>query len=150
MSEPVRRYQAWLEQLEATLQHINDRPLESLVQLMDTVAAFAKASADLTAFESRLFVETFFRQQQSSELPSLWPEGLWQQLSEITDKTQVEWLELSADLAHQGIYLQGELVGMGEYHCLHCGHVQAHYHPGQLLECSQCQQVRFLRQGLPV
>ena len=150
MSEPVRRYQAWLEQLDASLQRVRDKPLESVVQLMDTVAEFARASADLTAYESRLFIETFFRQQQADTMPSLWPERLWQQLSEITDKTQVEWLELPADLQHQGIYLQGELVGMGEYHCLHCAGVQTHFHPAELLPCSQCQHVRFVRQGLPV
>lgn len=150
MSEPIRRYQQWLEQFDVKLQKLTDKPLETMAELLNTISDYAKASADLTAYESRLFVETFFRQQQDDTLPNLWPERLWQQLSEITDRTQVEWLELPSDLQHQGCYLQGELVGMGHYHCEQCGAVQVHFHPAALLSCTECQHVRFYRRGLPV
>lgn len=150
MSEPIRRYEQWLEQLDIKLQKLSDKPLESVAELLDVVTDYAKASVDLTAYESRLFIETFFRQQQDQQMPSLWPEQLWQQLSAITDKTQVEWLELPIDLQHQGRYLQGEMVGMGQYHCEQCGAVQTHFHPAPLLKCTECQHVRFIRQGLPV
>ncbi len=150
MSEPIRRYEQWLEQLDVKLQKLSDKPLESMAELLDVVADYMQATVDLTAYESRLFVETFFRQQQDQQLPSLWPEQLWQQLSTITDKTQVEWQELPIDLQHQGHYLEGEVVGMGQYHCERCGAVQTHFHPAALLSCTECQHVRFIRQGLPV
>ncbi len=71
MSEPIRRYEQWLEQLDVKLQKLSDKPLESMAELLDVVADYMQATVDLTAYESRLFVETFFRQQQDQQLPSL-------------------------------------------------------------------------------
>ncbi|MFQ7389132.1 MAG: zinc ribbon-containing protein [Escherichia sp.] len=38
-------------------------------------------------------------------------ESLWQELADITDKTQLEWREVFQDLNHHGVYHSGEVVG---------------------------------------
>lgn len=40
-------------------------------------------------------------------------ESIWQQLADITDKTQLEWREVFQDLNHHGVYHSGEVVGFG-------------------------------------
>ncbi|SUX86717.1 Protein of uncharacterised function (DUF1451) [Citrobacter koseri] len=40
-------------------------------------------------------------------------ESLWQELADITDKTQLEWREVFQDLNHHGVYHSGEVVGLG-------------------------------------
>jgi DNA-directed RNA polymerase subunit RPC12/RpoP len=80
----------------------------------------------------------------------MWTEELWEQLSQITDKTQVEWAELLEDFRHQGVYYQGEYVGMGRYRCSQCQQSIDYTHPAELLCCSHCGGVQFFRDGLPV
>ncbi|VFS64047.1 Protein of uncharacterised function (DUF1451) [Raoultella planticola] len=41
-------------------------------------------------------------------------ESLWQELADITDKTQLEWREVFQDLNHHGVYHSGEVVGAGK------------------------------------
>lgn len=50
-------------------------------------------------------------------------ESLWQELADITDKTQLEWREVFQDLNHHGVYHSGEVVGLGNLVCEKC-----HYH----------------------
>ncbi|CAM3726782.1 zinc ribbon-containing protein [Rheinheimera salexigens] len=87
---------------------------------------------------------------ETSTAPSLWPEALWQELSSITDKSQVEWQELAQDFKHNGVYYQGEIVGMARYRCSKCLQHIDYTHPAELLACSQCGGVQFHREGLPV
>lgn len=150
MSDLLHKYRLWLQQLELSLQSGLDPALRPVVEVADTLAAYLKAGRDLTAYETQLFVETFFRQQQQPQPPSIWPETLWQMLAQVTDKTQVEWQELEQDLSHQGLYLQGETVGMGLYACRVCGEALHYNHPGELLPCPACGSGHFLRRGLPV
>lgn len=151
-----QKYQQWLADLATVLENSRGQQIKSLFELSETVSAYIKASRELTAYETQLFIETFFHQQagqaqqQSPQRPSLWPESLWQALAVVTDQTQVAWQELAADLSHQGIYLQGEPVGMGVYCCQHCGDAQHLTHPGELLHCSQCGGQRFVRRGIPL
>lgn len=42
-------------------------------------------------------------------------ESLWQELADITDKTQLEWREVFQDLNHHGVYHSGEVVGLGTW-----------------------------------
>ena len=37
-------------------------------------------------------------------------ESLWQELADITDKTQLEWREVFQDLNHHGVYQSGEVI----------------------------------------
>ena len=80
----------------------------------------------------------------------MWTDEMGEHLSQITDRTQVEWAELIDDFQHQGVYYQGEYVGMGRYRCSQCQHSIDYTHPAELLSCSHCGGVQFFRDGLPV
>lgn len=144
------RYQQWLNELAETIYQAKQQQITQLFNLSETLKAYWKAGNDLTAYETSLFIETFRRQSTEQNMPSLWPETLWCELAQVTDKTQLEWQELQSDLLHQGVYRAGEEVGMGIYSCALCGESLTFYHPAELGECVSCGATEFRRQGLPL
>lgn len=150
MADLLHKYRHWLQQLDQWLQGNLNPAFKPAVQVAQTLADYLRAGKDLSTYETQLFIETFFRQQQQSQVPSIWPETLWQMLAQVTDKAQVEWLELEQDLSHQGLYLQGESVGMGLYVCRVCGESLHYNHPAELIPCPGCGAGHYLRRGLPV
>lgn len=53
-------------------------------------------------------------------------------LLDITDRTKVEWVELFADLEHQGLYQAGDMIGLGVLICDQCGHKTEFNHPTEI------------------
>ena len=160
MADFRKKYQQWLAEFSQSLKQTEQQQMTQLVDVVEQLKAFLKAGKELSAYETTLFIETLKRQwqdlaaaeqaEQENALPSLWPEALWQELSCITDKSQLEWQELSQDIKHQGVYYQGEVVGMGRYRCSQCMTSTDYTHPSELLACSHCGGVQFFREGLPV
>ncbi|HEI8866001.1 zinc ribbon-containing protein [Serratia sp. AKBS12] len=72
-------------------------------------------------------------------------ESLWQELADITDKTQLEWREVFKDVSHHGVYHSGEVVGLGNLVCEKCHHHQAFYTPEVLPKCPKCGHDQFQR-----
>ncbi|EPF18432.1 Protein of uncharacterised function (DUF1451) [Cedecea davisae] len=72
-------------------------------------------------------------------------ESLWQELADITDKTQLEWREVFKDLSHHGVYHSGEVVGLGNLVCENCHHHIAIYTPEVLPVCPKCGHNQFHR-----
>ncbi len=72
-------------------------------------------------------------------------ESLWQELADITDKTQLEWREVFQDLNHHGVYHSGEVVGLGNLVCEHCHYHLAVYTPDILPRCPKCGRDQFQR-----
>ncbi|SEA62172.1 zinc ribbon-containing protein [Alkalimonas amylolytica] len=153
--ELKKKYQAWLTQLADMVSSAEKESVDQLMELNKQIRAYFQAGKDLTAHETRLFVETLKRQWQDTdaeadEQPSLWPEALWYELAQITDRSQVEWQEILEDFRHKGVYFQGERVGMGCYRCDNCGERHNYYHPSELLACTNCGGVSFNREGVPL
>ncbi|BES84078.1 hypothetical protein PEC302107_25210 [Pectobacterium araliae] len=73
-------------------------------------------------------------------------ESLWQELADITDKTQLEWCEIFKDVNHHGVYHSGEVVGLGNLVCENCHHHIAFYTPEVLPLCPKCSHDLFHRQ----
>lgn len=72
-------------------------------------------------------------------------ESLWQELADITDKTQLEWREVFQDLNHHGVYHSGEVVGLGNLVCEKCHYHLAVYTPDVLPRCPKCGHDQFQR-----
>jgi len=72
-------------------------------------------------------------------------ESLWQELADITDKTQLEWREVFKDLNHHGVYHSGEVVGLGNLVCEKCHFHLAVYTPDVLPLCPKCGHDQFQR-----
>ncbi|GAK82964.1 hypothetical protein JCM19238_508 [Vibrio ponticus] len=75
-------------------------------------------------------------------------DSIWQGLLDITDRTKVEWVELFADLEHQGLYEAGEVIGLGTLVCDECGHQTQYNHPTVIIPCTQCGHKAFSRRAL--
>lgn len=114
------------------------------------------SSGDLSSDEVELMkkylrrdLQAFAQEMHEQEGASVWlgtiKDTLWHGLVDITDKTQVEWLELSEDLSHDGIYRSHEWVGLGVLCCTNCGHQQEIYHPTRLTRCIECGNDAFHR-----
>ncbi|MDX5627903.1 MULTISPECIES: zinc ribbon-containing protein [unclassified Brenneria] len=73
-------------------------------------------------------------------------ESLWQELADITDKTQLEWHELFKDVSHHGVYHSGDVVGLGNLVCEKCHYHMAFYTPEVLPLCPKCSHDLFQRQ----
>ena len=72
-------------------------------------------------------------------------ESIWQELADITDKTQLEWREVLQDLNHHGVYHSGEVVGWGNLVCEKCHFHLAVYTPDVLPLCPKCGHDQFQR-----
>lgn len=72
-------------------------------------------------------------------------ESLWQELADITDKTQLEWREVFQNLNHHGVYHSGEVVGLGNLVCEKCHYHLAVYTPDVLPRCPKCGHDQFQR-----
>ncbi|MCS2153422.1 zinc ribbon-containing protein [Scandinavium goeteborgense] len=74
-------------------------------------------------------------------------ESIWQELADITDKTQLEWREVFQDLNHHGVYHSGEVVGLGNLVCEKCHFHIAVYSPDVLPLCPKCGHDQFQRKA---
>lgn len=100
----------------------------------------------------RLDLEEFARSYEESQddvtdsvFMRVIKESLWQELADITDKTQLEWREVFQDLNHHGVYHSGEVVGLGNLVCEKCHFHLAIYTPDVLPLCPKCGHDQFQR-----
>lgn len=82
---------------------------------------------------------------ESSVFMRVIKESIWQELADITDKTQLEWREVFQDLNHHGVYQSGEVVGLGNLVCEKCHFHLAMYSPDVLSRCPKCGHDQFQR-----
>ncbi|GAB6264405.1 zinc ribbon-containing protein [Photobacterium sp. CCB-ST2H9] len=151
-------YESMLEDITETLKHSP----EELKHWIDTSEKYREAASDMTKDELALIREYFKRDlkefgqnvQESpepfSESPfyKLVSETIWSGLAEVTDKTQLEWVEVMDDLKHRGVYKAGEVVGLGNLVCEKCGHHEQYTHVRIIEPCVQCGGTQFTRQPL--
>lgn len=67
--------------------------------------------------EFAISYEESLEEESDSVFMRVIKESLWQELADITDKTQLEWREVFQDLSHHGVYHSGEVVGLGNLVC---------------------------------
>ncbi|EFT5804905.1 zinc ribbon-containing protein [Salmonella enterica] len=90
-------------------------------------------------------LEEFAMSYEDSVFLRVIKESLWQELADITDKTQLEWREVFQDLNHHGVYHSGEVVGLGNLVCEKCHYHLAVYTPDVLPRCPKCGHDQFQR-----
>ena len=73
---------------------------------------------------------------------------LWHWLSEITDRSQVEWHELTQDFKHHGYYQSGDIVNQGIMVCTNCGNEMSIEFPSTISDCPECDNGEFTREPL--
>ena len=95
--------------------------------------------------EFALSYEESLEEESDSVFMRVIKESLWQELADITDKTQLEWHEVFQDLSHHGVYHSGEVVGLGNLVCEKCHFHLAVYTPDVLPLCPKCGHDQFQR-----
>ncbi|WP_410016093.1 zinc ribbon-containing protein [Sodalis sp. C49] len=148
MDKVAQYYRELLASLSQQLEQ-GERNIDTLVE---DARLRLQATGDLTPAEVenvtravRRDLEEFARsydesgaQDDDSVFTRVIKESLWQELADITDKTQLEWQEVFKDVSHHGVYNSGEVVGLGNLVCERCHHSLAFYTPETLPLCPEC------------
>ena len=95
--------------------------------------------------EFAISYEESLEEESDSVFMRVIKESLWQELADITDKTQLEWREVFQDLSHHGVYHSGEVVGLGNLVCEKCHFHLAVYTRDVLPLCPKCGHDQFQR-----
>lgn len=156
MNKLARYYRELMASVTAWLNN-GERDLDSLVQ---SARKTLQEGSELTQKEIEQVIqavqrdlEEFGRSYSESQdeftdsvFMRVIKESLWQELADITDKTQLEWREIFKDVNHHGVYHSGEVVGLGNLVCENCHHHIAFYTPEVLPLCPKCSHDLFHRQ----
>lgn len=104
------------------------------------ISAYVKA--DLKEFADA------FEESKSGPFYLTIANSIWQSLLDITDKTRIEWIELAKELEQQGLYQEGDVIGLGVLICEQCGHKTEYIHPTKVTPCIHCGGKTFHREPL--
>ncbi len=158
-SKKSKGFNGVLEQLSNWLDDVKEHEVTQMVELVEQAKLYAKAAESIPEEKVGQFVDNlkhdlseFYQQMKSESQHSVYlgilNESWWATLAEMTDKSQVEWSELTEDLAHDGVYHTGDYIGFGEIECQKCHHIQTVTHFSEVLQCTECGHNTFQRHGL--
>ena len=145
MNKVAQYYRELVTQLTERLRN-GDRDIDALVasarERVSQTGELTRTEIDEVTRAVRRDLEEFARSYNESQdeftdgvFMRVIKESLWQELADITDKTQLEWREVFQDLNHHGVYHSGEVVGLGNLVCEKCHYHLAVYTPDVLSLC---------------
>lgn len=153
-------YQALMEQVAEQYRQDSSLTINGLYQAItqsrEYLALKSEASTEqLTLVEAFLKrdIAAFIKEKVDNDLsysPSVleWENSLWHWLGEISDRSQVEWHELSRQFELQGRYHAGDIVSQGRMCCTKCGNKMDIEFANVLPECPHCDNTEFTREAL--
>ena len=152
-------YPAWVDTFQRWLGEGNAQDVRNIMDFFDRSHARFEAVKELTTDEFAqksqylkrdlmMFFNHYQADMAESEFVQAVKESAWHELAEMTDRAQIEWQELEQDFRHEGVYHQGEWVGMGVIVCRNCHYKLTFVHPEQLTACPECNHDSFLREAL--
>ncbi|EAO2713569.1 zinc ribbon-containing protein [Salmonella enterica] len=148
MNKVAQYYRELVASLSERLRN-GERDIDALVEqarqrVMQT-GELTRTEVDELTRAVRRDLEEFAMSYEDSVFLRVIKESLWQELADITDKTQLEWREVFQDLNHHGVYHSGEVVGLGNLVCEKCHYHLAVYTPDVLPRCPKCGHDQFQR-----
>lgn len=137
LEQGERGIEKLMQNAEQYLEKIDDLSQEEIHSLRQSVERDLREFArnyeeNKTAFSDSVFMTVI-------------KESIWQELADVTDRTQLEWQEVLNDLSHHGVYNSGEVVGLGNLVCERCNHRITFYTPEVLPRCPKCGYEHFSR-----
>lgn len=155
MNKVAQYYRELVASLTERLKN-GERDIDSLVasaeKRLNEAGELTRDEVEKVTLAVRRDLEEFARSYQESRdeftdsvFMRVIKESLWQELADITDKTQLEWREVFKDVRHHGVYHSGEVVGLGNLVCEQCHHHLAFYTPEVLPLCPKCGHDQFQR-----
>ncbi len=153
------KYQTLLDKFSHWLKQASDSETRSIVEGMDLLQDWIEAGVEVNkeSFYNSLyylkrdlatFYDSYQRETQESPYYLSVKDQVWHTLTEMTDKTQVEWHEFTSDAYHDGIYQAGEEVGFGILVCTQCGEKVEITHAQKIHPCFNCQNQTFKRKAI--
>lgn len=154
-------YQKLLDRLGEHVSKSGKIEAEKLLEVVEDGKSLMHAAGEMSKDEAEL-VATYFKRDLHAFLSSLRSEkkavrdwfsysqlekGFWHMVTELSDRTQLEWHELAEDFRHHGVYYTGEVVGHGNFSCNQCGRTVEVTHPTSLVPCRHCGGREFSRRG---
>ncbi len=145
-------FYSWLEDTK-------NHEITHVVKLVENAKEWVKSAEKIPEEKCIQFIDNFkvdlleFYQQsqvdfQHSLYAKILSETFWSNIAGITDRSQLEWIELSQDIKQDGLYKTGDYVGFGEVECLSCGNIEPIYHLTELSCCIKCDKGTFKRKSL--
>lgn len=155
MNKVAQYYRELVASLTERLKN-GERDIDSLVasaeKRLNEAGELTRDEVEQVILAVRRDLEEFARSYQESReeftdsvFMRVIKESLWQELADITDKTQLKWREVFKDVSHHGVYHSGEVVGLGNLVCEQCHHHMAFYTPEVLPLCPKCGHDQFQR-----
>ncbi|GIU43906.1 zinc ribbon-containing protein [Shewanella colwelliana] len=153
-------YEALITQVKSDFSDDNSMTVKELYKVVTTSKQFLtlkdQAKEDELALVEQFLkrdIASYLQEKNATDLshsPTMIAveNTLWHWLSEITDRSQVEWHEVSQDFKHHGYYQSGEIVGQGTMVCTNCGHEMRIEFPGVIPDCPECDSEQFTREAL--
>ncbi|CAH0534031.1 hypothetical protein VST7929_01932 [Vibrio stylophorae] len=140
MANSPEELKRWLDQGAPYLDALEEMTKDE----WSLIAAYVKR--DMSEFRKDLkeSQESSFTDSPFYQLVS---DSIWAGLADITDKTQVEWHELTQDLEHHGVYHAGEMIGFGRLCCESCHWQKMITYPEVIDACPECGCQRFHRKS---
>ncbi|MBL4908740.1 MAG: zinc ribbon-containing protein [Alteromonadaceae bacterium] len=145
--------------LSVWLNDVKTHELTSLIEFTEQAKKYLMAAEALPEEKINQFINNlsydlkeFFQQSKNEAQHSIYlgllEEQFWQELSKITDKSQVEWSEMLDEIKHHGDYSEGDIIGFGVLVCKHCQQQVEYFHQSTVIACPNCQKTEFFRQNL--
>lgn len=159
-AELLSLYQALITQVKLDFTDDNSMTVKELYKVVtnskDFLALKQQAKAEELALVEQFLkrdIADYLQEKNATDLshsPTVIAveNTLWHWLSEITDRSQVEWHEVTQDFKHNGLYQSGEIIGQGTLVCTACGHEMRIEFPGVIPDCPECDCGQFTREAL--
>ena len=149
MTQKSNAYERFSQQAAQWFDDVNSHEITDFVSFIEKAKAYAVAAEEIPHEKVNQFlanlradIQTFFAHQRADANQSVYlgllGESFWHSLAKVTDKTQVEWAELTDDFEHHGDYHSGDYIGFGVLQCQRClSHLEV-THFSQVADCYSC------------
>lgn len=152
-------FSQFYQNIEQWLKDVKDHEITDLVTFVEQGKKLLLAAEQLPEEKVNQFVDNFrldlqefYGQYQEQAKHSIYlgllQESWWQYLADMTDRSQVEWLEISEDFKHDGVYKKGDMIGFGLLSCRQCHQRLTITHLTEVSECIHCGHQEFSRLSL--
>ncbi|NOU52549.1 zinc ribbon-containing protein [Pseudoalteromonas sp. JBTF-M23] len=147
-------YKAWLGQFIDWVKDVKEHEVDDLVEkFIEHQQALKDFSQEkLQTYKHYLSRDLAHLKKHKSDYDDLaWEElkaSIWYELSQLEDRTQLEWQALVQDFNHKGTYKSGEWIAMGQLVCKNCGNKLDVFYASEIMPCSECGHNEFMRKAL--
>ena len=144
------------QDLSNWLEEVKEIQKPRINEFIKQVKSYANAAENMSEEKVEQFINNltydlhdFYQQNKAQAKHSIYlgllEETLWENLAQLTDKSQVEWAELVEDFSHDGIYKVGDVIGFGELVCQQCDEKIQILHVSEVAVCAKCGGREFIR-----